>query len=94
MSRLEEVLHDLVVLLQEALHVLDEILGLLTGLVVLVTDAHDLLIKVGLDLGKVDVEASLILLNVDLKVAFVCLNVERSVTETLIDVNDSCLDLL
>lgn len=46
MRRLEEVLHDLVVLLQEALHVLDEILGLLARLVVLVADAHDLLIEV------------------------------------------------
>ena len=92
MCRLEEVLHDLVILLQKVLHVLDEILGLLTCLVVLVADAGDLRVEILLDLGQVNMEASFILHNVDLEVTFVRLSIECSVTETLIDVDDPRLD--
>ena len=93
-SGLEEVLHDRMVLLQESLHAIDELFGVLLSLLVLSLQSGHLIVEVALEFGHVNMEALLIGCHLDIEEAFICLVVIGAVMNCLVDVEDFLLDLL
>ena len=88
MRGLKEILHDRVILLQECLHLLDQVLGLFLGPFVLISQAVYFLIKVLLNRFKLNMEALLVHLDIGLKVSLIRLIVVYVIVKDLVDLSD------
>ena len=81
MRRLQEVLHYRMVLLEECLHLLNQVLGFFLGPFVLVSKSINFIVKLLLDGFKLYMKALLITDYVGLEITVICLFVIDVVVE-------------